>query len=446
VKIGLIVQRTGISPGSAGLCLLLTAAALAHAQIALQLPPLASDTPLPKIFDRYPEKPSLLPAFTIPVGPLGFSVPGENYLLRRESLVSLDFLDEDRILFTFRVPGLLQRDAGSDGEDQKQQIQALVLSVATGKIESRAAWTVPGRSRYLWMLNDGHYLLRVRDGLDEGDAQLKMKPFLRVPGRLLWIQMDPGQTVMVTNDLEPANLLQKPGQQGAPVTEPAAATTDTRNSADEDVLVARTQKIESGEVIHASEAPWTNQTADWPINSEGYLEKSPEKSDTWLLRLNDFSGGGREVARIDSTCSPDYNFLSETELLVETCDPIGGWRLDAMLTRGGTLWESRTAMNAMMPLLVTAPKSTLVARETLLLKRSAGKYKRMVGVRDLQGQIVKVFNAGNGKVALESPLTPILDGGGNVAISPSGQRVAVLNAGAIQVFLLPAAGTVRGSP
>lgn len=103
-------------------------------------------------------------------------------------------------------------------------------------------------------------------------------------------------------------------------------------------------------------------------------------------------------------------------------------------------------MNAMMPLLVMAPKSTRVARETLLLKRSAGKYKRMVGMRDLQGQIVKVFDAGNGKMVLESPLTPVFDGGGNVAISPSGQRVAILNAGAIQVFQPPAASAVPGSP
>jgi hypothetical protein len=41
-------------------------------------------------------------------------------------------------------------------------------------------------------------------------------------------------------------------------------------------------------------------------------------------------------------------------------------------------------------------------------------------------------------VAFESPASPVLDAGGNVAISPSGTRVAVLNDGAIQVFELPA--------
>ena len=48
--------------------------------------------------------PSQPPAFAIPVEPLGFFAPGAFYQGQRESLVSLDFLDEDRLLFTSPVP------------------------------------------------------------------------------------------------------------------------------------------------------------------------------------------------------------------------------------------------------------------------------------------------------------------------------------------------------
>jgi hypothetical protein len=41
-------------------------------------------------------------------------------------------------------------------------------------------------------------------------------------------------------------------------------------------------------------------------------------------------------------------------------------------------------------------------------------------------------------VALTATASPVLDAGGNVAISPSGRRVAVISGGAIQVFELPA--------
>jgi hypothetical protein len=58
---------------------------------------------------------------------------------------------------------------------------------------------------------------------------------------------------------------------------------------------------------------------------------------------------------------------------------------------------------------------------------------------DVKEQSVTVFDAATGDIALVSPLSPILDAGGNVAISPSGRRVALINAGAIQVFELPPA-------
>jgi len=394
---------------------------------------------IPKTLDQCPANPSLPPIFTIAAGSLGFAVPGENYLLRRESLVSLDFLDEDRILFTFRTPGLMERDGGENSEDKKQQIQALVLSLPSGKIESRATWTVPDRSRYLWMLNDGHFLVRVADGLDEGNAKLEMKPYLRQPGRLLWIEMDPGKHVMIANSLESAIESQAQGGPGSVATGAPAATGDEQRPDGQSVLVARTEKVESGKVLHVSRTLWTNQTTDWPMNSEGYLESSHGKANQWKLKMKYFAGGDRLLGPIQSTCPLSYSFVSDWELLFALCDPVGGWELRARLTRDEVLWETRTGMNAMFPLLKISSNGLRVARETLLLKRTVDRYKRLIGVDDLQGQAVKVFNAVDGKIVLESPLTPILDGGGNFALSPSGQRVAILNAGAIQVFQLPAA-------
>jgi hypothetical protein len=297
---------------------------------------------------------------------------------------------------------------------------------------------VPDRSRYLWILNDGHFLLRVQDGLDEGDAQLQMKPYQRLPGKLLWIEMDPKQQVMITNSLEPATEEQKPNESGSPVTEPPTEAADGQKPGEQRVLVARTQKRVSGEVLRVTRVPWTFQTSDWPMNSEGYLEKSQDKANQWLLKLNYFAGGDRALGHIESTCPPKYNFVSDSEFLLSTCDPYSGWKLAAMLTRGDLLWDARVATNAIWPLLVMAPNGSRVARETLLLRRSVDRYKRMLDAKDFEGQIVKVYDAAHGKVVFEAPLTPILDGGGNVAFSPSGQRFAILNAGAIQIFQLPA--------
>ncbi len=390
-----------------------------------------------KILDRYPQNPSVPPAYAIPVGPLGFSVPGENYILRRQSLVSLDFLGEDRILFTFHVSGLMERDDADPTGGSKQQIQAVILALPTGKVESRATWMVPDRSRYLWMLNDGHFLLRTANGLDEGDAQLQTSPALRLPGRLLWVQMDPRQQILIANSLEPATATEKPAGVGASAPGTSNTTPDAQKQVEPGVLVVRTLKRESGDVVRVLRVPWTSQKVDWPLNAEGYLERSHESGFQWVLKLVSFTGGDRVLTHIASGCPPQYAFISDSALLVTSCDPEGGWKLSAMSTTGESLWDKKIATNTMWPLLTMTPSGSRIARETLILNHTAGKYKRMLTAKDVQGQVVKVFDGADAKPVLEAPLTPIFDGGGNVAISPSGQRVAILNAGAIQVFQLP---------
>ena len=57
--------------------------------------------------------------------------------------------------------------------------------------------------------------------------------------------------------------------------------------------------------------------------------------------------------------------------------------------------------------------------------------------QDIKGQLVEVYDSISGKLLLKAPANPILDAGGNVAISPSGKRVAILNSGAIEVYELP---------
>ena len=84
-----------------------------------------------------PTNSSQPPAFSIPVEPLGFFAPGAFYQGLRISLVSLDFIDENRLLFTFRTPGLIRRAAS--GDDDEREIRAMVLSAAEGNRGGRGA-------------------------------------------------------------------------------------------------------------------------------------------------------------------------------------------------------------------------------------------------------------------------------------------------------------------
>lgn len=380
---------------------------------------------------------SLPPAFVIPVDQLGFFNPGQFYLGQRESLVSLGFLDENRILFTFRAPGLIHRaNPANDGE---RQIRAEVLTLPQGTIETEALWTLHDRERYLWMLRNGRFLLRDADSVKEGDARLDLKPLLQFPGSLLLLDMDPAQQFLVTNSEEPEDKKPQVGQVGSPATATADVTADNQNGPDQNGsgqrdIVLRILERASGKVMLVSRV---RAEVHLPIDSEGYLEMLRGSGKDWVLNFNYFTGGSKVLGKLESSCQPPVQFVSSSEVLVNACAMGNGRRLVAFSTKGQKLWEAPSPATQIWPILVIAPDVSLVARETLTVDHSIEDFGHPLSTGDIKGQWVEVFDAIEGKLLLKAPASPILDAGGNVAFSPSGRRVAILNEGAIQVYELP---------
>jgi hypothetical protein len=389
-------------------------------------------------------KPSLPPLFTIPVEPLGYSAPGALYLGQLYTLTSLDFLDENRLLFTFRVPGLIHRErgAGSDEDSDEHHMRALVLDIPSGAVGAEAVWTLHDRARYLWMLNDGHFLLRDGDSLKLGDATLTLKPLLRFPGPLLTVEVDPTQQFLVTNSREPQAAASKSGDVPTPATAAANVTVDGQKPGVPADVVLRILHRNTGQVMLVGHVAAAIRL---PINADGYLESLRARDGKWLLNLNSFTGGSTQVGKLDSTCSPALDFISQREVLASACNTVGDRKLVAMTTDGRRLWDKTLPSTQGWPRLVMAPNGTRLARETLAFTHPVDA-SHPFSKEDIKGQTVEVYDAANGQVVLTAPASPPLDAGGNVAISPSGLRVAVLTGGVLQIFVLPAPPPLPASP
>jgi len=411
--------RAGMSLAAVGVVLCAALAAVGQVPDAPAPILVPQERALP---DRIADKPSQPPAYKIAVGPLGFSGPGAIYLGQRNSVVSLDFLDENRLLFTFRVPGLVHRDTG---EGEERRIRAVVLKLPEGTVEAEALWTVHDRQRYLWALNGGRFLLRDCNNLEMGDATLELKPFLRFPGPLLWLEMDPTQQLLVTNTREPAT--------GGKTGEASQNGYGQKPDMESDLEV-RILRRDSGQVMLVSRA---RSTVHLPINSDGYLESLRARGGEWLLNLKYFSGGSTIIGQVESNCPPLFDFLSQREVLATTCTTAGAGKLVAITTDGQRLWDAETSNTTVWPLVVRSPDGLRLAREALAVSRPV-RASMTLDQDDIKGQLVEVQNAADGRVVLETAASPVLDAGGNVAISPSGRRVAVLYGGTVQVFELPA--------
>lgn len=371
------------------------------------------------------------PAMTVAVEPLGFYPPGAYYQGQRQSLVSLDFLDENRVLFTFRAPGLIHRTADSEGDER--QIRAVVLRLPSGTVEGEAVWTLHDHARYLWVVRDGHFLLRDLNDLKMGDASLELKPLLHFPGPLLWMEMDPDGRFLLTNSHEP----EAADQQGdGAAKQPEAANPLTGAGPPE--IVLRILRRSSGQVILVSRV---HNEVYLPINATGYVETAQKSPRQWQVSLNSFTGGTQVMGTVDTLCDPRIDFITQKELLASACNADGTRRLVALTTTGRRLWDVPTAVNQVWPVLVMSPEGSWVARETLFMTHPVDAFSPLT-FDDVLGQVVDVYDASTGKVVLRVPASPVLDGGGNVAISPSGKRLAVLDAGAIKIYDLPGSGAM----
>ncbi|WP_420238962.1 hypothetical protein ACOBR2_05030 [Telmatobacter bradus] len=375
------------------------------------------------------EKPVLTPAVSIPVAPLGFTAPNSAYLGERHQMASLDFVDENHLLFSFRVPALLHRDdRGNSSSDELHQVRALVLALPSGAVDTETLWTLHDHVRYLWMLNDGHFLLRDGNGVSEGDRQLETKPLLRFPGQLLWIDLDPSQQYLACDSFEP---LAK--------SSPASSDDDDSASSSHKDIAVRILQRESGKVLLVSRV---RSSFRLPVNEDGYLEVLRDRGLNWLLNLNQFDGTVRTAAQIQSTCTPGPEFLTRTRMVSSICGLAGEQRLAGLTTSGKMLCVDELAPASIWPQLIHSADGSRLAQISLITHAPLSASSPF-DPEDVKGQMVRVLDAASGESIFTISASPALDVAGNVALSPSGSRLAVLRNGALEVYDLPAAGAKK---
>jgi hypothetical protein len=406
-----------------------------------------------------PDKGVPTPSIVIPTAPLGFAPPAAFYLGDRFAQASLNFLDEDTLLFTFRVPGLIPREPVAPGQPSQDQrhIRALTLTLPAGKVTAEGLWVLHDYSRYLWMLKDQRFLVRDKNTLLVGDASLHMEPFLRFPGPISTIEFDPRQDWLVADTTEPPAPDQKDSSFEAPdlfSSSTASASVSTNGHMDLDLQksqstpqdLVRIFRMESRKVMLFSRV---NNAIHLPIDGDGYYEALRGDGPHWMISFEYFQGASRPLGWVESTCNPSLDAIAPGIVLASGCTATGARHL-TVLSRDrdkdhARLWETALAPTKIWPLLASSADGLRLARATLEVGHPIGPYNPLDN-DEIRGQSVQVYDLATGKVELTVSASPVLDAGGNFALSPSGRRFAVLNAGAIQVYDLPPAPAVPAPP
>ena len=361
------------------------------------------------------------PAVRIAVGPLGYEPPPRFYLTYRMSSATLGFFDDDHLLFTFRVGGLLKRSPDDRPDDDDQQIRAVVLDVSTGKVTKQAEWRMHDRGAYLWPYPEGRFLVRVRDSLFLTGESLELEPYLTFDAGLREVEISPDRSLTVLEANEP----DKPHTMVSSLGAPGAAKALK-------VLI-----LPSGEKTPIGESE-SESAALLPLMDGGLLDTLEGKfPGYWVMRDVPFHGEAKTVAEMKSDCRPSAQPVSGQVALLVGCYGQGDDRpVEAISMDGQMLWQSRWANRYVWGWFDYAENGSRFAYESVEVTRAISSFDALYP-EDIAAQMVGVYDTETGKLVLVKDASPVLTAGQNVALSPDGKRFAVLRDGAVEIYDLP---------
>ena len=175
-----------------------------------------------------------------------------------------------------------------------------------------------------------------------------------------------------------------------------------------------------------------------PIDGDGYYDAMRGRGNSWEIAYHSFNGADTPMLSVESVCTPPLDVLAPGIVLASACNETGGRRLVVLTRDKRRLWETQIPSTRVWPILVRSENGARFARATLDISHPISATAPL-DASDIHGQTIQVFDVATGKVAITGPASPVLDGGGSFALSPSGNRFAVLNEGSIQVYDLPPA-------
>lgn len=367
------------------------------------------------------------PGMRIPVEPLGYVAPNAFYLTSRLSSISLDFIDKEHLLFTFRLPGLMKRLPDQQPGDEDQTIRAVVLELPDGNVTAKTDWRMHDRSRYLWRLSDGRFLVRQRSSLFLTDTSLELRPFLHSDTALESVQISPDRKLVVVESQTKKEDTQKLASTAPTFGDPVPQVKPVQVY----VLHADTRSV----IAHAE----TLNAVEIPMMGEGRLQAISGNQNNWLIRYLPFRGEARTLTEVQSYCHPTEETLSSDVTLIMTCPRSGNdHQVFAVNLDGKTLWQQRWESRYIWPTFQLTLDGSRFAYSSLQVSHPVGTMDP-IDETNIVNQMVGVFDTQTGQLRLVKNATPILSAGQNYALSPDGLRFAVLRDGAIEVYDLPPA-------
>ncbi len=395
------------------------------------------------------------PVVRLPLEALGFPGFSKNFIDAGASMLTVHFADDDHLLLTYSLRGLVERTAEDVPDDEPRAVAALLIETRTGKVVARARWHLHDHGQYLWNLGGGRFLLRVRnslraiaplENLASGNAFREM-PMLRLNGKLDQILVS-AEGDLLTVETSPFPKKAEPRPPGAVTFSHNETAPPPPSEQINFIRVVGKGTEESPLVAVNAGVTRARGPGQIPVNGRGYLfAAQANRAGNWNVQFDGFGGGDPvKLAPVNSSCPPRFQFVGLGQFVAFTCRGAEDrFMLSSFDFVPRETWEEPFSGPIAFPYFVSAPRSGRFAfsrelTDTALLPGAAASPFAANGGTDVPAtrtQEIRVYQAESGDLLLKVVGSPSLKAGQDFDLSSDGMSALVLRNGAIEVYHLP---------
>jgi hypothetical protein len=375
------------------------------------------------------------PEVRLPLEDLGFPGISSTFLSVGASQLTVHFADNQHLLVTFGLRGLVPRLPGDPVDHEDRMVAGLLLELPSGKVVARTEWHLHDHGRYLWSLGEGRFLLREGNELWtfapvanlQSERPFERSPFPHRHGSVEALIVSPDSQLITvetrrqgsdagSNDLGDIPL-------GSPVTLDFYRITGT--GAEGSPIVR-----EAAGSVHAT------SEMSLPMNANGYLRSDDTQNNGhWSVTFEPTNGKPIKLAPIDSSCPPALSLVSPTQFLAFSCrGATGRTTLMAFDFNLHEMWEEPLGFLG-QPVFSLAPAAGRFAVNRVNSSMSTDMLPS--GQDTPMSQEVRVYQTQTGDLLLKISCFPVIRTSENFDLSADGMRLAVVRKEAIEVYRLP---------
>lgn len=390
------------------------------------------------------------PSVRISLDSLDFQPQTAQFLLTGSSMMTLHYVDDRHLLFTFGVHRLMERIADDPPDDQDRMVEAVLVELPSGRVLARTDWRFHDNGQYLWALGHGRFMLRVRDTLTTfapmmnfaSGQPFRQSRFLKMTAdrRIGTVLLSPESDLLIIESAERTPpVVPPPTPLFGPAPKPTPTPPGRPGDPDPVALSFYRLSMPGGDGVKATLAGVARATnfGELAAIGGGHIGVVEEGKQQWGFDFRPYHGAPKELASFGSTCSPTPRFVSSSEFVAFGChmgnspQVLGGFNMN-----GDEMWEQNLFGHYVATSMAFAPSSGRFALARVLGEGATDDLQPIVASAFTEQSVV-VYQTESGKQILHVDCTPIVRAGQNFALSPDGMKLAVIHEGNIEVYDLP---------